>query len=89
MQRPWRSLCCPTAVVSILYSNKKLIKVTASYHPCSAVAETPRDGSCLSVLASISTIRRAQYSSYFRFRFTVAYKTVLFSSLHRGRPCWL
>jgi len=58
-----------------------------------AVAERPRDASHLSVgLVSFnSTIRRAQSSviRYFRFRFTAAYNSVLFSSLRRGRPCWL
>ena len=48
-----------------------------------AVAERPRDASCLSVVSFNSTKRRAQayVISYFRFRFTAAYKQILFSSL--------
>jgi len=41
----------------------------------SAVAERPRDASCLSVVSFNSTICRAQSSiiGYFGFRFTIAY----------------
>jgi len=41
----------------------------------SAVAERPRDASCLAVVSFNSTIRRAQSSiiGYFGFRFTAAY----------------
>jgi len=48
----------------------------------SAVAERPRDASCLSVVSFNSAIRRAQSSviSYFRFWFIIAY-TNKFSSL--------
>jgi len=48
-----------------------------------AVAERPRDASCLSVVCYNSKTRRAQSSvvSYFRFRFTAAYKLILFSSV--------
>jgi len=48
-----------------------------------AFAERPRDVSCLSVVSFNSTLRRAYSSviSYFRFRFTAAYKWIMFSSL--------
>jgi len=41
----------------------------------SAVAERPRDASCLSVISFNSTTRRAQSSiiGYFGFRFTAGY----------------
>jgi len=52
-----------------------------------AVAEKPRDTSCLSVVSFSSTIRQAQSSviSYFRFRFTAALRTNKFCSLFS--PC--
>jgi len=45
-------------------------------HKCLTVAERPRDASCLSVVGFNSTVRRSQSSfiSYFRFRFSAAYK---------------
>ena len=53
------------------------------YTSNSDVAERPRDASCPSVVSFNSTLRRAQSSviSYFRFRFTVTYNKILFSSL--------
>ena len=51
-----------------------------------AVAERPRDVSCLSVVSFNSTIRRAQSSiiGYFGFRFTAAHNWILFRSLRFG-----
>ena len=52
------------------------LKLVLLYTSSPAVTERPRDVSCLSVVSFNSTILRAQCSviSYFRFRFTAAYK---------------
>jgi len=57
-------------------------KVTSS----SALAERPRDASCLSVVCFNTTIPRAQsfIVSYFGFRFTSVYNYILFCCFRRN-----
>ena len=57
--------------------------VTLSRTSSSAIAERPRDASCLSVVSFNSTISRAQSSviSYFGFKLTIAYNYMLFCCL--------
>jgi len=51
----------------------------------SAVTKRPRDASCLSVLASIVQVFLI---SYFGFRFTIAYNSILLCCLRRNvEPC--
>jgi len=72
---------------------KEYIDQQAAIGPCllrsSAVAERPRDASYLSVVSFNSTIPRTQSSiiSYFGFRFTNTYKSIVLYSLCRSRPC--
>jgi len=73
-----------TAVQSTTSSPRLLCRHSHSTSS-SAVAERPRDASCLSVVSFISTIPRAQSSviSYFRIRFTACtnkFCSLLFSS---------
>jgi len=57
----------------------------------SALAQRPRDASCLSVDSFNSTMRRPQCAIFYYWLLLLQiYRcVVLFCSLRRGRPCWL
>ena len=82
-RRKRRFITCPLQVIWDHVVQQNHLDSMQTKSP--AVAERPRDASCLSAVSFNSTIRRSQSSiiGYFGFRFTAAYNWILFSSLRR------